>query len=205
MGKTTLTTKLANQLNAEALLEEFEDNPFLDQFYQDPERFALSTQLFFLMSRFRQQQRRLQPNLFQPFMIADYLFDKDHIFAEINLDTAEQRIYDQLYTVLQPQVISPDLVIYLTASHSTIMERIRQRNRSYEQEIDPAYLRLLSTSYHRFFSQYQEAPVIQIHTDELDLRNDNPVTNVLAESIASGQLPTSEDMTAANKPRGLFT
>lgn len=189
VGKTTLVRRLSERLDAWAVFEEFEDNPFLPAFYEDPRAHALSTQLFFLMSRFRQQEALLQPDLFRPHTVADYLFDKDRIFAELTLDPAERVVYEQLFRVLAPRVPRPDLVIYLRASADVILERIRRRGRVYEQSIELTYLEDLAASYARFFASYREAPMVVVDTGRADLRADSTILDVLDAGIRGGPLP----------------
>lgn len=189
VGKTTLVERLSDALGARVVKEEFEENPFLPAFYEDQSAHALSTQLFFLMSRFRQQERLAQPELFTPITVSDYLFDKDRIFADLTLGEAERGIYDRLFSVLGPQVPRPDLVIYLRAGLDQILSRIRERGRSYEQAIDPGYLEALGGAYERFFGQYRAAPVVVVDTAEVDLREDGPVFRDLVEIARGGPLP----------------
>ena len=189
VGKTTLASRLAEALGGEIVLEEFEENPFLPGFYEDRSAYALSTQLFFLMSRF-QQQRWVQPNLFRPFTVSDYLFDKDQIFASLNLDEAELALYEQLFEVLRPQVAAPDVVIYLQADIDTILERIKRRGRVYERGMDPDYLRSLHYAYSRFFARYSAAPVVALDTVGLDLRSEENTIQLLVDGILKGQLPS---------------
>lgn len=189
VGKTTLVERLAGALDARVVLEEFEDNPFLPAFYEDPSSHALSTQLFFLMSRFRQQERLAQPELFQPATVADYLFDKDRIFAELTLGEAELGLYDRLFSVLGPRVPKPDLVIYLQAGVKTLVRRIRARGRPYEQGIDPGYLAALGEAYARFFGSYDRAAVLTVDTERVDLRQDGPVFRTILEAVRGGPVP----------------
>lgn len=193
VGKTTLVHRLAEALSGRPVLEEFDENPFLPAFYRDPEAHALSTQLFFLMSRFRQQAQLLQADLFTPSIVADYLFDKDRIFAELTLAGDERRLYERLFSVLAPRVPRPDLVIYLRADLVAILDRIRARGRTYEQDIDPGYLQDLAHAYERFFGDYEAAPVLTVDTERLDLREDGPSFQAILRKIRTGEGPSHLD------------
>lgn len=188
VGKTTLVERLAGALAARVVLEAFEDNPFLADFYRDREAHALSTQLFFLMSRFRQQEALAQQDLFSPVTLADYLFEKDRIFADLTLAEAERAIYRQLFEVLRPRVPAPDLVIYLRAEHAVLMDRIASRGRTYEVGIDPGYIQALMDAYDAFFAGFDAAPLLIIETGQVDLRLDSPSMEALLEVIRTGEL-----------------
>ena len=136
VGKTSLVKLLATRTGARVNLEVVEDNPFLGRFYQDRAAHAFQTQIFFLLSRFRQQQHLLQPELFSDLLVSDYLFAKDRIFANLNLDDDELALYNQLAGILEDRVLKPDLVIYLQASTGLLLERIRQRGRSFERGME---------------------------------------------------------------------
>lgn len=154
VGKTTLTRHLAQALEGEALLEVVEENPFLPLFYEDPERYAFKVQVFFLLSRYKQLERLAQPQLFEQALVADYLFDKDFIFASLNLKGHEWDLYQELYQSLAPRIPTPDLTIYLRAPLEVLLERIRRRGRSFERSIDPGYLERLTEAYDRHFARY---------------------------------------------------
>jgi deoxyadenosine/deoxycytidine kinase len=203
VGKTTLVHQLVRALGGRAVLEAFEDNPFLTAFYRDPDAHALSTQLFFLMSRFRQQEQLAQEDLFAPHTVADYLFDKDRIFAELNLGGAELGIYEQLFEVLRPRVPAPDLVVHLRADLDIVLERIRQRGRSYELDIDPGYLRALDAAYETFFAAYDAAPVVTVDTGTIDFRRPGPVFDAILEAIHTGAVPGRLDARGAGAPPAL--
>ncbi len=168
VGKTTLTHALADRLNARTVLEEFEDNPFLADFYKDKAAHAFKTQLFFLLSRFKQQDAIAQSDLFERSVVADYLFSKDRIFAELTLAGSEMQLYDQVFSALHERTTHPDLVIFLRAPLDLILDRIRRRGRAYEQDMDPGYLEALVDAYQRFFSEYAHAPVLTVDTTELN-------------------------------------
>lgn len=169
VGKTTLTQILAERLAGRLVLEPVEENPFLPAFYEDARKNAFQTQLFFLLSRFRQQQQLFQQDLFTQSTVSDYLFAKDRIFAGLTLDQAELSLYDRLYEALQPRVVKPDLVVYLQARTDVLMKRIARRGRTYEKEIDPDYVEALATAYNGFFFHYDETPLLVVNTSDIDL------------------------------------
>lgn len=189
VGKTTLVHRLARSLSGRVVLEEFEENPFLPNFYRDRRAFALSTQLFFLMSRYRQQEVLAQGDLFHQRTVSDYFFDKDRIFALLTLEEHELGVYDRLFEVLRPQVPVPDLVIYLKADHEVVMDRIRQRGREYEMNMDPLYIRQLAMAYGDFFRSFRAAPVLTIDTTRIDLRQEAPHFPELLSLIERGSAP----------------
>ncbi len=168
VGKTTLTHLLAAALNARTVLEVVEENPFLPDFYQDQVAHAFKTQMFFLLSRFKQQQSLLQADLFSSAVVSDYLFDKDRIFAELTLSGSELALYDQVFSALHSKVRHPDLIVYLHAPLEAVLERIERRGRSFEKSIDPGYLRDLVFAYGKFFETYTAAPVLMVDTSELN-------------------------------------
>ncbi len=168
VGKTSLTTLLAEELGARLILEQAEDNPFLSDFYRDPARYRFQTQMFFLLSRFSQQQDMAQPDLFTKITISDYLFDKDRIFAYLNLDDHELALYEQFYRILEPKIVKPDLVIFLQADTDTLLRRIKLRNRSFEQEINLDYITAVNEAYNQFFFRYSDTPLLVINTTDID-------------------------------------
>jgi len=168
VGKTSLTTLLAEELGARLILEEAEENPFLTQFYKDPSRYRFQTQMFFLLSRFSQQQEMAQPDLFSRITISDYLFNKDRIFAYLNLDDNELALYEQFYKILEPKIVQPDMVIFLQADTDTLIRRIKQRGRSFEKEIGLDYIAAVNEAYNQFFFRYAETPLLVINTSDID-------------------------------------
>ncbi len=168
VGKTSLVKLLAARTGARVNLEVVEDNPFLAKFYRDRTGFAFQTQIFFLLSRFRQQQDLFQHDLFSRLMVSDYLFAKDRIFANLNLAEDELTLYDQLATILEQRILKPDLVIYLQASTPTILRRIDGRGRAYERDMDPDYIAALNTAYNFYFHHYDGGPLLVVNADELD-------------------------------------
>ena len=172
VGKTTLARILSKALNTELLLEVFEENPFLARFYEDRERYAFQTQIFFLLSRYRQQSDVIPRVLQHSPLVSDYLFAKDRIFAHLNLRGDELDVYEQLHRALAVHIPVPDLVVYLKASTDVLMERIAFRDRPYERNMSRAYIEDLRAAYERFFATYNEAPVLSIDTNDLNLVSD---------------------------------
>ena len=166
-GKTSLSRLLAEELGARLVLEVVEENPFLAPFYGDPERYAFSAQTFFLLSRYRQVQDLTQGSLFYPWSVADYLFDKDFIFASLNLRGDEWRLYEGLYTELRPKLPQPDLTVYLRAAPDLLLERIALRGRPFEQAIRADYLRRLGEAYDRYFEGY-DGPLVVFEAADYD-------------------------------------
>lgn len=169
VGKTSLARRLARHLNASTLFEKPEENPFLGKFYQDPARHALATQLFFLFQRGNEVRELAQMDMFQQTTVSDYLFDKDMLFARLNLSDAEFNLYQQIYKNLAVQAPAPDLVIYLQASVDTLLTRVHKRAVRYEQNISDEYLVKLAQSYSDFFYHYDAAPVLVVNSDNLNL------------------------------------
>ncbi len=168
VGKTALTRALAKRFAARSVFEIVEENPFLASFYQDRNKYAFQTQLFFLLSRFKQQQELFQQDLFSQATVSDYLFAKDRIFASITLDPNELALYERVYEHLGPRVMKPDLVIYLQARLDVLLARIRKRGREFERKFDPEYLAELSRTYNDFFHRYDETPLLVINTSDID-------------------------------------
>jgi deoxyguanosine kinase len=169
VGKTTLARSIQSAFHAQLLLEVFEENPFLSQFYTDRAKYAFQTQIFFLLSRYRQQHQVIQRLLRTGHVVSDYSFSKDRIFAHLNLTGDELDTYERLYSALAENVIIPDLVVYLVADVPVVMERIAVRDRSYERGMDTDYISNLARAYENFFSHYTEAPVLRVNTDDLDI------------------------------------
>jgi deoxyguanosine kinase len=168
VGKTTLTHLLSGALGARTVLEIVEENPFLPEFYRDKVAHAFKTQMFFLLSRFKQQEALLQTDLFNNTVVSDYLFAKDRIFAELTLSASEMALYDQIFRALSSKVRAPDLVIYLHAPMEVILERIERRGRPFEKDMDRSYLESLVDAYGRFFASYEDAPVLTVDTADLN-------------------------------------
>jgi len=168
VGKTTLAKMLSERLGARVVLEKFEENPFLEKFYRDPEHYAFQTQIFFLLSRYRQQQELFQADLFQKIVISDYMFEKDKIFAYLNLQDDELRLYETLVSQLEKNIPTPDLVIYLQSSVERLMANIRKRARAIEEPITEDYIRNLNEAYNYFFFRYKAAPLLIVNATQLD-------------------------------------
>ena len=167
-GKTSLARRLGARLSADLVLEQPEENPFLSRFYQDMARYALATQLFFLFQRAHQLAPLAQPDMFGRATVADFLIDKDPLFARITLSRDELALYQRIYEALRPQAPAPDLVIYLQAQPQVLVERVRRRATAYERGIDEEYLALLAEGYARFFYQYAAAPVLIVNSENLN-------------------------------------
>ena len=173
MGKTSLVKLLGKKLGAKMVLEEYENNPFLEDFYNDPERFAFQTQLFFLMHRYRQQQDLRQVDMFHNLLITDYMFVKDRLFASLNLDDKELSLYDTVANLLERNVLKPDMVIYLQADTQSLMRNIAHRGRDFETNMSFEYLDALGQVYAEYFFKYQETPLIIINTNNIDFVHNN--------------------------------
>lgn len=183
VGKTSLARRLATSFGSELVLEQPENNPFLERFYQDPRSGALPTQLFFLFQRVRLVESMRQTDMFSQVRVADFLLDKDKIFAGVTLDEDELRLYDQIFTKLSVDVPVPDLVIYLQAPVEVLMERIVRRGINYEQLIQRDYLEHLMEAYARFFHEYDKSPLLIINTSHVDLVDNDEDYEMLFEEI----------------------
>lgn len=173
VGKSSLTNILATRLHARKVMEVVEENPFLSSFYADRAKYAFQTQMFFLLSRFKQQQEIFQQDLFASVTVSDYLFAKDRIFAHLTLDPNELSLYERVFEALEPRVTKPDLVVYLQARIDVLLARIKKRGREFERKFDPQYLEDLCRSYNEFFFHYTETPLLVVNTSEIDFVN-NP-------------------------------
>lgn len=185
VGKTTLTHLLSRHLGGHTVLEVVEENPFLPEFYKDKVAHAFKTQMFFLLSRFKQQEALLQADLFSRTLVSDYLFDKDRIFAELTLAPSELSLYDQIFRALSSKVRSPDLVVYLHAPMDVILERIDRRGRSFEKDIDRGYLEELVDAYGRFFRTFDAAPVLTIDTADLNFPENERDLDVVLRTLGA--------------------
>ena len=162
VGKTSLAQLLSKELGARLVLEDFEDNPFLPDFYNDPERFGFQTQLFFLLQRYRQQQDLRQVDMFQKLLITDYMFVKDRLFASLNLGDKEMQLYDTVASLLERNIIRPDIVIYLQADTDVLMKNIEKRGRNMEKNVTWEYIDALNQVYTEYFFRYQDTPLVII-------------------------------------------
>ena len=180
VGKTSLAHLLEERLNAKLVMEKFDENPFLPDFYLDPERYAFQTQLFFLLSRYRQQQELRQTEVFHKLVISDYMFVKDRLFASLNLDDKEMSLYDSVAKILEKNILNPDLVIYLQAETPKLMERITLRGRDFEKNMSPDYIDALNQVYNEYFFRYQEGPLLIINTNDIDfVHNEEDLEEVI--------------------------
>lgn len=183
VGKTSLTRRLAESFNYEALLETVENNPFLERFYQNRRQAALPTQLFFLFERARQIQELRQGDMFEPVRVADFILEKDRLFAEINLDPDELELYNNIYSHLTIDAPTPDLVIYLQAPVDVLMDRIQTRGVKVEQNIERSYLEELVEIYTKFFHYYSKAPLLIVNAADIDLVNNDADYNELLRFV----------------------
>ncbi|HIB03017.1 MAG TPA: deoxynucleoside kinase [Candidatus Marinimicrobia bacterium] len=180
VGKTSLAHLLEERLNAKLVMEKFDENPFLADFYLDPERYAFQTQLFFLLSRYRQQQELRQTDVFHKLVISDYMFVKDRLFASLNLDDKEMSLYDSVAKILEKNILNPDLVIYLQAETPKLMERITLRGRDFEKNMSQDYIDALNQVYNEYFFRFQESPLLIINTNDIDfVHNEEDLEEVI--------------------------
>ena len=170
-GKTTLAKKLSEKLNSNFIFEEFEANPFLEKFYDDRKRYAFQTQMFFLINRFKQQEQLNQENLFSNFIVSDYIFDKDKIFAYLNLKGDEIKLYESIFPLLERDLRKPDLVVFLQSSVDRLMHNIKNRARKIERNLSKNYISELSEAYNNFFFKYNTTPLLIVNTTDIDFVN----------------------------------
>jgi deoxyadenosine/deoxycytidine kinase len=185
VGKTTLAELLAKRLDARLILENPEINPFLPDFYKNRERFAFQTQIFFLISRYAQQQHFAHDDLFSQCTLSDYIFAKDGLFARLNLSSDELILYERVASNLEKNVAIPDMVIYLTASVDTLLQRIKRRHRSFEKGIERSYLEDLCEIYSDFFFNYDDTPLLVIKTDNVDFSEDGDKLSYIIDRISN--------------------
>jgi len=182
VGKTSLAQRLADEFGSSLLLEQVEENPFLERFYQNPREAALSTQLYFLLCRTKQLQEFKQADIFSPVKVADFLIEKDRLFAQVTLNASEYDLYEQVYSHLTIDAPTPDLVVYLQAPVEVLLQRVRKRGRGYERLIESAYLEQLNEAYARFFYDYEDAPCLIVNASEIDfINNDKDYEQLLQE------------------------
>jgi deoxyguanosine kinase len=183
-GKTSLAEVLASMYSAAKLLEKYEENPFLMDFYKDRKRFAFQTQIWFLLSRYRQiTEQANQPDLFHKMIVSDFIFAKDKIFAYFNLDENEIALYSRISQALEKDIIKPDCVIYLQASTDALMERIARRARPFEKNINRAYIDGLNQAYNHYFFHYDDSPLLIVNTDEVEFIDNMEALDDLVEEI----------------------
>ena len=183
VGKSSLTRRLCASLGAEAVLEQAAENPFLERFYRNPRDGALPAQLYFLFQRAQQLAALNQQDMFAPLRVADYLLEKDRLFARVTLDDAEFGLYEQVYTKLDVQAPKPDLVVYLQAPVDVLLERIAKRGIRYEQQIERAYLERLNEAYAKFFHEYEAAPLLIVNAASIDPINNQADYDELLTAI----------------------
>ena len=187
VGKTSLAKLMSDKLAARTILEQFEENPFLADFYDDPERFAFQTQLFFLLQRYQQQQELRQVDIFHNLLVTDYMFIKDRLFASLNLKEKELTLYETVASHLERNVINPDLVIYLQADTDTLMKNIGKRKRSFEKNMSSDYIDALNQVYNEYFFRYQDTPLLIINTNNIDFvknkKEFDEIINVVRQPI----------------------
>jgi deoxyguanosine kinase len=180
VGKTTLAGAIAERMGGRTVLEGVEENPFLPSFYQDRRKHAFQAQLFFLLSRFQQQQALFQQDLFSQVTVADYLFAKDRIFASVTLDPNELALYEKVYELVGARVVKPDLVVYLQSRLEVLLGRIKKRGREFERHFDAAYLETLSKAYNDFFFHYDDTPLLVVNASDIDLEAEADLEPLLA-------------------------
>jgi deoxyadenosine/deoxycytidine kinase len=183
VGKTSLTRRLAERYGASPLLERPDENPFLARFYEDPARHALPAQLFFLFQRINEVSELAQMDLFRTRTVSDYLFDKDELFARLNLSDDEFALYQNIYRSLAPQAPAPDLVIYLQATPETLVERVRRRGIAYERPLADSYLVRLARAYSDFFYYYDAAPVLVVNSENLNFVDNDEDFELLLQRV----------------------
>jgi deoxyadenosine/deoxycytidine kinase len=182
-GKSSLAQKLSTKLGSNLILEQFEENPFLEKFYVDRSRFAFQTQMFFLINRYKQQQQLNQQELFSKYIVSDYIFEKDKIFAYLNLSGEELKLYESIFPLLERDIPKPDLVIFLQSNIDRLMNNIKLRGRKFERNLTRAYLAELSEAYNNFFFKYNNTPLLIVNTSEIDFINTEEDFDELYEQI----------------------
>ena len=179
-GKTSLANMISNNLKAKLILEKFEENPFLSEFYKNSKQYAFQTQLFFLLSRYKQQDEFKQTDLFNKYVVSDYMFMKDRIFAALNLDDKEMSLYNSIASILEKNILYPDLIIFLQSETSRLMDNIKNRGRLYENNMDWNYIDSLNQMYNEYFFRYSKSPLLIINTNDIDfVNNKNDLKEIL--------------------------
>jgi len=200
VGKTALAQILAERTEGRLVLEQPQENPFLPGFYAERRKYAFQTQLFFLLSRYQQQQQLLQQDLFNQSTISDYIFGKDRIFAALTLEPAELALYHQVYDLLGARVARPDLVVYLQARTEVLLSRVRKRGRDYERTIEFDYLDALASAYRDFFFHYEETPLLVVNTSDIDFEVNAEDLEALLSVIARHKKGTRHYVPLGTKP-----
>ena len=183
VGKTSLAKLLAERLEGRLVLEKFDENPFLEEFYKNPDHYAFQTQLWFLLSRYRQQQDLQQMDLFTSALISDYMFVKDRLFAALNLNDNEMKLYDLVARILEKNIVQPDLVIFLQSDTERLMENIKKRGRDYEVSMDWKYIDALNQIYNEYFFRYDKSPLLIINSNDIDFVNNESDLDAIFEFI----------------------
>lgn len=189
-GKTSLASLIGERLSAKLVLERFEENPFLSKFYDDKDRYAFQTQLFFLLSRYKQQQELLQADLFHRFLITDYIFEKDKIFAYLNLEDDELKLYENVMGAIEHTIPTADLVVYIQCNVSRLMTNIRSRGRDIERNMAEQYIRDLNEAYNYFFFRYKASPLLIVNASEIDfVHNSEHLDDLMYEIFRPNKAP----------------
>ena len=182
-GKTALAKKIKDRLNAELILEQFETNPFLEAFYSNRKRFAFQTQMFFLINRFKQQEELNQGNLFTEYFVSDYIFEKDRIFAYMNLSGEELKLYESIFPLLERNLRKPDLIVYLQSSVDRLMYNIKKRGRKMERNLTRSYIEELNEAYNNFFFRFNSSPLLIVNATDIDFVQNEEDFNELFKQI----------------------
>ena len=183
VGKTSLAKLISEEMDAKTIFEQFEENPFLSDFYSDKERYAMQTQLFFLLSRYKQQQELQQIDMFTNAIISDYMFDKDRLFAALNLSDMELDLYNRIANELQKNIVYPDLIIFLQSDTDRLMYNIKIRGREFEKNMDWKYIDDLNQIYNEYFFRYNKGPLVIINTNDIDFVNNKDDLNEIIDFI----------------------
>jgi deoxyguanosine kinase len=191
-GKTTLAKKIAQKLNAKLILENFEDNPFLEKFYKNPKRYGFHTQIYFLLTRYKQLQELRHEDLFYNYVISDYIFEKDKIFAYLNLQDDELMLYEKIVSFIERSVPVPDLIIYLQSTVERLMFNIKHRDRDVEKTISEEYIKDLTEGYNYFFFRYKASKVMIVNSTDIDFVNNNDDFENLVNEILKPDHPALE-------------
>jgi deoxyadenosine/deoxycytidine kinase len=189
-GKTTLAQMLSQRLGARLVTEQFEQNPFLPKFYEDPEHYAFQTQIFFLLSRYKQQQELFQADLFHSHIVTDYIFEKDKIFAYLTLQDEELKLYESLLSTIDKTIPQPDLVVYLQSGVERLMTNIRRRQRKMEENMSEEYIRELNEAYNYFFFRYKSSPLLIVKATDIDfVGNPDDFEELLGQILRPNRAP----------------
>jgi deoxyguanosine kinase len=200
-GKTSLATLIGEKLSAKLILERFEENPFLSKFYEDKDRYSFQTQLFFLLSRYKQQQELHQVDLFHRFLITDYIFEKDKIFAYLNLEDDELKLYENVMSAIEHTVPTADLVVYIQCNVSRLMTNIRARGRDMERNMPEQYIRDLNEAYNYFFFRYKASPLLIVNASQIDfVHNPEHLEDLMYEIFRPNKAPVEYYNPAVSKP-----